>query len=774
MKKIAQYILPLIFITLLGYKLFSQSKIDSLISVIQKEQSNNKRIEALIEWANMIGFANVDSSLMLYSQAQKLAHEQDKNLEALAIHKQGNIYLGLGNFDEAMKKYQSSIKIREAINDIKGLGATYNNMGIVYSYKGSIDSSLFYYHKSLEYRKKSKDKKSIAGSLDNLGMLLADIGEVDSAMQCYRRSLELYKELGVKSSIANTYNRIGIVLKDKGDISRAMGYYEKSLDFLESLGKKKQQANVLANIALLYNIQEDKDKALEYNHRSLDIFRELKDKRRISYLLHNIGAIYYGKGINEQSQNNTTEADSLYNEALKYYNESLAMKEEIGDKSGIATTLLNLGNIYIEKSSNPSLLDPEKTAFREKAMKYLSQSLAMNKEFDNKRNIAHALTSISMILRMQGKYNQALKNARQAYRISKKLGYLKNIKEAADVLEKTYFEKRSYKMAYKFHKEKIAMRDSLEKEEDYKLMQQKYYQFEYEKQAAADSVAHAKELAIKNLEIEKNQEEMRKQRTILIASILGFLMVSGFSIIVLRMFRQKRRANIQLNRQNIQILEQKKEITLEKQKSDELLLNILPLETAEELKLKGKATTRFYQSVSVLFTDFKGFTKSCAGLTPTQVVEELHMYFKKFDEIISKHHLEKIKTIGDAYMCAGGLPSENSSHPLNVVKAGLEMQQFMEKLKQKRMQQNQVFWELRVGIHTGEIISGVVGKKKFAYDIWGNTVNIASRMETACEPGKVNISEATYKMVKDHFNCDYRGKIKAKNVGAIDMYFVNQ
>jgi class 3 adenylate cyclase len=216
----------------------------------------------------------------------------------------------------------------------------------------------------------------------------------------------------------------------------------------------------------------------------------------------------------------------------------------------------------------------------------------------------------------------------------------------------------------------------------------------------------------------------------------------------------------------------KKIIEDEKERSEKLLLNILPVETAEELKAKGSATPKHYDMVSVLFTDFKGFTKIAEKLTPQELVEELNQCFLEFDRIIDRHNIEKIKTIGDAYMCAGGIPVANQTNPVDIVKAGLEIKEYMEKLKSEREARGEDYWELRIGIHTGPVIAGVVGKNKFAYDIWGDAVNTASRMESSGIPGQVNISGATYELIKEHFQCTHRGKIQAKNKGEIDMYIV--
>ncbi|MGB0524983.1 MAG: adenylate/guanylate cyclase domain-containing protein [Flammeovirgaceae bacterium] len=222
--------------------------------------------------------------------------------------------------------------------------------------------------------------------------------------------------------------------------------------------------------------------------------------------------------------------------------------------------------------------------------------------------------------------------------------------------------------------------------------------------------------------------------------------------------------------QKEEIAEQRDQLEQEKEKSDQLLLNILPQSTAEELKATGSAKPQLYESVTILFTDLINFTQLAEKLPAEELVAELDKIFRKFDEIVTKYNLEKIKTIGDAYMCVGGIPATNTVHPMNTVKAGLEMQTF---ITQQAMTKSGIPCQLRVGIHTGRVVAGVVGKKKFAYDIWGDAVNLAARMESNGEAGKVNISGATYELVKEEFSCDYRGKVEVKHKGEVDMYFVN-
>lgn len=221
------------------------------------------------------------------------------------------------------------------------------------------------------------------------------------------------------------------------------------------------------------------------------------------------------------------------------------------------------------------------------------------------------------------------------------------------------------------------------------------------------------------------------------------------------------------------VLDRTSELEAEKAKTEELLLNILPHETATELKRFGYSTPRHYQMVSVLFADFKEFTLKAQRLKPDEIVTILNECFSAFDAIIEQHSMEKIKTIGDAYMCAGGIPTANSTNPLDAVAAACAMQDWLEGWNIRRERQQQSRWDLRIGVHTGELVAGVIGRKKFAYDIWGDAVNVASRLELNGEPGRINISGNTYEFIRSQFPCTYRGRLAVKNRGEIDMYFVD-
>jgi len=234
-------------------------------------------------------------------------------------------------------------------------------------------------------------------------------------------------------------------------------------------------------------------------------------------------------------------------------------------------------------------------------------------------------------------------------------------------------------------------------------------------------------------------------------------------------------ANRMLDEQRNEIEKQKASLEDEKDKSDALLLNILPEVAAHQLKKKGFVKPKKYSEVSVMFADFVNFSSLSVSYNSIEdFLAALSFYFEAFDEITTKRFIEKIKTIGDCYMCVGGVPQVNKSHPFDTVLAALEIQKFVEEKVKTDQLEDKPLWRLRIGIHTGSVMAGVIGKKKFAYDVWGDTVNVASRMESKGEAGKVNISQTTYNAIKDYFQCNFRGKVHAKNIGEIDMFFVER
>ncbi len=302
---------------------------------------------------------------------------------------------------------------------------------------------------------------------------------------------------------------------------------------------------------------------------------------------------------------------------------------------------------------------------------------------------------------------------------------------------KAYAANGNTSMAYAYSDSAYNAKDSLEKERNSIFVTGVQHKIDIEKHKA---------------ELLKNEAELRQQKIYRNTFIIGFAIVMLFSI---------------------GFFVQKNKIGKAKKLSDKLLLNILPADVAEELKSTGKTEARDYEFATVMFTDFKDFTKISEQMSPSKLVEDIDFCFSAFDNIIHKYGIEKIKTIGDAYMCAGGLPVKNYTHAEDTVRAALEIRDFMNRHNKEKLDKGEPAFEIRIGINTGPVVAGIVGVKKFAYDIWGDTVNLAARMESGGREGEVNISGSTYELIKDKFTCTHRGKIQTKNKGEVDMYFVS-
>lgn len=336
-------------------------------------------------------------------------------------------------------------------------------------------------------------------------------------------------------------------------------------------------------------------------------------------------------------------------------------------------------------------------------------------------------------------------NANKALELANRIGADREEVFAHNLLRKAYGKKEDFEKAF-YHFEK-------------------FYEFEQRQR----SFENALKIGNINIELEKQaaqlqkslaDERLSKQRTVIWIVSIGLLIVIFGVLYILNRLKLIRRQN--------------KIIAYEKERSENLLLNILPSEVAEELKQKGSAEAQDFEMVSILFSDFKGFTGISEKLSAKDLLANINECFKAFDDIMQKYNIEKIKTIGDAYMAAGGLPVKTNDSVKNTVLAAIEMQDFIIKLYKEKEAKGEQSFEMRVGIHTGPVVAGIVGIKKFQYDIWGDTVNTASRMESHGEIGKVNISQETYDYIKNEpeFRFLNRGNLQVKGKGEINMYFV--
>jgi adenylate cyclase len=573
---------------------------------------------------------------------------------------------------------------------------------------------------------------------------------------------ELAIKIRYRKGSAYALKNIGSAYYIQGNYEQAINYWQKSLKTFRSYGDELGEANLLSNLGAVYfNLGKDV-KALDYHLKSLKVSEKIANKLRIATSLINIGAVYYRK-------------EATHNKALDYYLRALPLSEEIGDKDAIGTASVNLGEIYLEAENDSlalhyfrkslkayegsinlpySLNSIAKVYLKRKdfasAIKYHEQALTAAEAVEGQLDIAQSVLGLGNTYTQKGDTRKAISYYKRAEAIASAINSQYELKNAYQGLASSYAKLGDYGQAYIYQNLLTEIKDSLYNVETDKRLGEVQFDFEIQKKQAEIN------LLVKNRAIQ--QLELRRQRFAKNSLIGGFILVFLIAFILFRNSRIKSKTNKLLDKQKAEI--------------ENLLSNMLPAEVAKELQSNGQATPRYYESVSVLFSDFRNFTQMADALSPQDIVLELNEYFMAFDDIIEKYGLEKIKTIGDAYMCAGGIPVIDESHPVKIVKASLEIQKYIQSRNELKKETGNLPWDLRIGIHTGPVVAGVVGRKKYAYDIWGSTVNTASRMESNGETGRVNISADTYELVKDHYVCTYRGKILAKNVGEVDMYFV--
>ena len=583
---------------------------------------------------------------------------------------------------------------------------------------------------ALKLTQTSSDYRTIARLNMYAGIIFDLKGFYDSAFIFYEQGLAIAEKYDLKICKGELCNNYSITLAVTGQMERSIVYALKALDIFESARDSILLGKIYNNLGSRYSELQYYQKALEYYHKASFINERLKDNKKLAYNYGNIGLLYYDMNQNEK--------------ALEYFRKSLLLQDTLVNRYDYSIALHNLGLAY------------QRLNQYETALVYEKRSYEIACEINDELGKVVSLNGIASNHLLMGLLKEALEYFNQSEVLAQKLGARFYIMKIYEGKANIYAQLSDFQEAYKYNKRLTLLKDSIMTLEKDKAVQ-KIKEFENDKKQQ-EILLLTKDSEIQKLSV-KRQKIIRNS-----VSVVGVLILI-LAILLLHRYRYVRRTRNELADKN-------KIINYEKERSDKLLLNILPAETAEELKETGTSKARFFDMVTVMFTDFKGFTYLAEKMSAQELVYEINHCFKAFDQIISEHNVEKIKTIGDAYMCAGGLPVPNSTNPVDVVRAALKIQQFMDDLKFQKKSEGKPYFELRLGIHTGPVVAGVVGFKKFQYDIWGDTVNIASRMESSGETGKVNISQNTYEKVKDHFMCVYRGKIEAKNKGLIDMYFV--
>lgn len=532
--------------------------------------------------------------------------------------------------------------------------------------------------------------------------------DLDLGIRYAEELIGLSTKLGNKLFQYRGYLQKGNKLALKGEPDAAMQAYVKSAELAKIVGNVKGQGTALGAIGDSYANARNFPNAMLYYYKAIDVMRSIGDSVLLATIISNAGDAFLQQ--------------KKFDSALFYFKESGQVFEKVDFPTGKAYNMGNLGMVYAN------------TGQKELAEKNINEAIRMLEEMGDYSPICIYLISMSDIYAEKGDSDMAYRYAQRSLTLAEQYKMKDQVSEASLKLSVLSEKSGDKDAALRYFKNHISFRDSVNDINTVQNMANLRTDFE---------------VSQKQVEVDLLNQEKKNQRNILISLFIILGLVTALLGTLYGYYRI---------------------VSREKKRSENLLLNILPAETAKELKKNGKVEAVKFDQVTVLFTDFVSFSKAAENVTPEKLVESIDYYFRAFDEITSKHGLEKIKTVGDAYMCACGLPTANPSHASNVIRAAKDM---INMVSQELTKDDGLsHFEIRIGVHTGPVVAGIVGIKKWQYDIWGDTVNIASRMESMSKPGRINISETTYQEIKDEFTCEYRGEIEVKNRGPLKMYFL--
>ncbi len=628
------------------------------------------------------------------------------------------------------------LTIAQTLRRNENIADAYKWMGLHYSgCAKKFPKAIYWFRKAATQEHEIGDKKEEANVLSLLATSYKNNSEHAKAIEYYHASMKLDPDL---DKVKGIYGNMGTVYLDIGDYPNAAVCFEKaySIQNRQLLDNKKGTVNdSLSLMGLLISIADvdismsQYDKALGYYQHAKELNRSIKNPLIDLWIAQGVGRCFQLK--------------KDYPRAIQSYEEALHMSRDIKDIESESDILNRLGNIYI---ANGEL---------DKAITHAQKALAMNQNNMNSGSLPGSYLLMGKIYAAKRNYPKAVGYLQKAVSLYNKTRKTDDESIAWAELSNAYEKMNRTADAYDAYKHHIVLRDSIFSIEKARQITSTEMRGEFERKQAAEKLVQAKKDAATKL-------HMQMQRWMIFCGFAALAMVLVFSLFVYRSYKKQKKANVIISNAN-------SALRTEKQVSETLLLNILPADVASELKEKGRVTAKLFDNVTVLMTDFVDFTVLGERLSPEALVAELHTCFEAFDNIIGKYKIEKIKTVGDAYVAVSGLPNANAHHAEDITMAAIEIRDFIEQRKQALGMDT---FGIRIGINSGKLVAGIVGVKKFAYDVWGDTVNIAARMEQSGAEGRINISHDTWMLVKDKFTCTYRGEIEAKNKGKLKMYFV--
>ncbi len=602
------------------------------------------------------------------------------------------------------------------------------------------DSALKYAHEALQRSEKLDFRKGLGAALVNLGNVYRNLGDYNRALGFLQRALSVGEQGHSNALIGQAWNGIGIVYVRQGNLDRALDALLKALRLSEQLGDARGAASALDNLGIVHIRQGNTGRAFQALFRALRLADSVHDKRLLSIVLNDLGIAY--------------RTEQRFDSALVFYERSLRLKEELQDKQGSALALNGLGVIYRQQAKYDG------------ALAFFSRALALQEELAFQPGIATALSDIAQTYFKQQNFKESIRYAERCISVARGIGAKVDLRNAYQTLAEVHEVQGNRNLSYVYFRLYTAMKDSIFNEEVARKTADLNSRYEQETQ----------EQRIRLLEREKQVQSLELQRTNIIVYSLCAVGVLTIALVgaLWGRIRYRKRVEAELSKKNHELAEAHEE-------SEQLLRNTLPAPIVQRLKRGEGVIADRYESVTVLFADIVGFSTIASALSPEELITLLDSIFSDIDAIATTNGLEKIKTVGDSYMLVGGAPERSEDHCLRVAKAAFAIQNAVARTAAGMS----MTMSVRIGMHTGPVVAGVIGTKKFAYDLWGDTVNIASRMEFHGESGRIHCTQAVYDMITDaqalpnegqpsSYTFERREQMEVKGKGMMQTYFLVQ
>ena len=704
-----------------------QVEAQELLQIVSFEEDNAEcstefRCRILLIIAQTLLQRGMAKEALPYAQ-EALEHAERRQLKDLIAKSLANIGSAcflFWDYAATLEYYSRALALSIELGNKQDIALFSGSIGIVYCHLADYPKALEYIGNALTLAEELGNKQSVATWVGNIGNVYQYIADFPKALEYYGRALALNEELGNKQGMASIFGHMGHVRLKLSEYSQALEQYRCALALYEELGNKLDVANIIRQIGLLHRNLSDYTTALKHMSRANALYEELGYKHGMAIIAGDTGSLYFNM--------------SAYPKALEYYSRALALNEEADDKKGIAILTGNIGNVYMELADYPQ------------ALEYLSRALALSEKLALNQDVAIISSNIGNLYINLADYPQALEYLRNARMLFEKLGIKSGMATTTGYIGNVYakedFDGYDPAIAEEHLRKALAMFQEIGGKKE-------QYEFHLALSKLCKQQKRWEECLYHFARYDEIKEEVQSEEA------------------------KKQAEKLDYERKEA---EREKLLAVERARHDatqQLLHNTLPPQIADRLLL-GERIADFHANVSVLFADIVDFTGLSQTLSAKELVEGLDFLFSQFDDLAEKYGLEKIKTIGDCYMVIAGAPVARADHAEAIVRMALEM---MEVAAGFRAIATGEPMRLRIGLHSGEVVAGVIGRRKYTYDLWGDAVNTASRMESHGEAGRIHCSEDFISQIGvnyPEFRFTPRGEIDIKGKGIMRTFFVER